>query len=426
MSTRTARQTGFAPRLLGEVLDVKHGYAFKGEFFGDEGLFVIVTPGCFFEEGGFRSREGKEKRYSGEVPDGYVLKKGDLIVAMTEQAEGLLGSAALVPADDLYLHNQRIGRIVIQRSDLADKRFIYYLLNARYVRQQIRASATGTKVRHTAPERIKKVKVGMPPLDVQCRIRTILSAYDDLIENNTRRIAILEEMAGALYHEWFVEFRFPGHEKVLMVESRHGRIPEGWGMGSLKRLVSCVRDTTEPGEHLRDREYVPIECLPRRSLALVESQSWTTAQSSLQLFSQGDILFGAMRPYFHKVIGAPFDGITRSTCFVLRPQENVDHAYAALTMFQDETVGFASAHTRGSTIPYAVWAGGLAEMPVLVPPAGIQQRFGDQITPVLNWISRSYFRQKNLRTTRDLLLPKLVSGEIDVSNLDIAVPEAEA
>lgn len=265
------------PLLLGDVLDVKHGFAFKGEFFGAEGPFVIVTPGSFFEEGGFRVREDKEKRYSGEVPDGFVLGKGTLIVAMTEQAEGLLGSAALVPGDDLYLHNQRIGRIEIRRPDLADKTFIYYLFNTQGVRQQIRASATGTKVRHTAPERIRNVKVQMPSLAVQRKTAAILSAYDDLIENNLRRIRVLEEMARVLYREWFVEFRFPGHERVRLVQVPYGSLPEGWKGSTIGALAEDVRRGVSPTEIPPDTPYIGLEHLPRKSITLCD---WGLASDS--------------------------------------------------------------------------------------------------------------------------------------------------
>ena len=107
---------------LGEALKVKHGFAFKGEFFAPEGLLMVVTPGNFLEQGGFRVRLGKERFYTGEFPDDYVLSMGDLIVAMTEQGEGLLGSTARIPESQKYLHNQRIGLIQIVNHQLLRQR----------------------------------------------------------------------------------------------------------------------------------------------------------------------------------------------------------------------------------------------------------------------------------------------------------------
>lgn len=162
---------------------------------------MVLTPGNFLEEGGFKEKADKAKWYIGPIPADYILSKGDLIVAMTEQAEGLLGSGALIPRSGVYLHNQRLGFVQIQGQQQADRLFIYYLFNSKPVRQQIRGSASGTKIRHTAPSRIADVKISVPPLPVQQRIAGILSAYDELIENSQRRIKILEAMAHALYSE---------------------------------------------------------------------------------------------------------------------------------------------------------------------------------------------------------------------------------
>ena len=107
---------------LGDLLEVKHGYAFLGEYFANKGTHIVLTPGNFFDKGGFKKKEDKEKWYTGPVPDEYVLGADDLLVAMTEQAEGLLGSSALVPCSDLYLHNQRLGLILVRDQKQTDKK----------------------------------------------------------------------------------------------------------------------------------------------------------------------------------------------------------------------------------------------------------------------------------------------------------------
>jgi type I restriction enzyme, S subunit len=215
-----------------DLFTVKHGYAFDGKYFTSEGEYILLTPGNFFDEGGFKLKEN-EKYYTGEIPDGYLLNRGDLLIAMTEQAEGLLGSSAIIPESGKYLHNQRLGLITACQPDLIDLRFLYHLFNTRHVRAQIRASASGVKVRHTSPSRIGEVRVRIPSVSTQRKIAAVLSTYDDLIENNTRRIAILEAMAQAIYREWFVEFHFPGHEKTKLVNSPLGKIPEGWKIAKL-------------------------------------------------------------------------------------------------------------------------------------------------------------------------------------------------
>ena len=128
---------------LGNLLEIKHGFAFLGAHFADHGTHILLTPGNFLDEGGFKHKGDKEKWYQGPIPPEYILNKGDLIVAMTEQAEGLLGSCAIIPTTGLYLHNQRLGLVKIHSLEQTDRKFIYYLFNSKSIRQQIRASARG-------------------------------------------------------------------------------------------------------------------------------------------------------------------------------------------------------------------------------------------------------------------------------------------
>ena len=163
-------------------------------------------------------RPGKDRWYTGDFPDEYVLCERDIIVAMTEQGPGLLGSSAIVPEGNLYLHNQRLGLLTDLDESILDRRFTYYLFNTRDVRAQISSSASGTKVRHTSPGRIYRVRVRVPCVESQARIADTLSAYDDLIANSRRRIALLEQAARELYREWFIRLRFPGFESTRIVD----------------------------------------------------------------------------------------------------------------------------------------------------------------------------------------------------------------
>ena len=234
--------------MLGDAIRVKHGFAFKSQYFSDSGEFVVLTPGNFNEEGGFWLRPSKDRFYSGEIPEDYVLNEGDLIVAMTEQGPGLLGSAALVPESGKYLHNQRLGLIQEIDNKFLDKYFLYYLFNTRPVRGQISSSATGTKVKHTAPERIYRVKIIVPTdVNQQRRIASILSAYDDLIENNRRRVQLLEQAARLLYKEWFVHLRFPGHEDVKIKDG----VPEGWERKKIAEVCETVGGGTPIHQSVR-------------------------------------------------------------------------------------------------------------------------------------------------------------------------------
>ena len=407
---------------LGDLVRVKHGYAFKGEFFGGEGTHVVLTPGNFEEAGGFKYKGEKEKWYSGPVPDDYVLNAGDLIVAMTEQGEGLLGSSALVPRSGTYLHNQRLG-LVAHAQSAADRKFLYYLFNSRSVRQQIRASANGAKIRHTSPSRIYEVKVCVPEVATQRYIASILSAYDDLIENNTRRIAILEEMARRIYEEWFVRFRFPGHEGVRMVESELGLVPEGWVFRPLSDLVDDVRDSVSPDAVAPNTPYVGLEHIPRRSIALAEWGRAADVQSGKLRFRERDILFGKIRPYFHKVAVATVSGVASSDAIVIRSKREADFGMALAVVSSDAFVSHATQTSNGTKMPRANWAV-LQQWLVPTPPGPLQSSFASLMGNVVSAVVNHVLRNRNLRTTRDLLLPKLISGELDVS--DLPDPESVA
>ncbi len=277
---------------LGDLLEIKHGYAFQGEYFANAGSHIVLTPGNFYDEGGFKDKGDKEKWYTGPIPFDYILKEGDLIVAMTEQGEGLLGSSAITPCSGLYLHNQRLGLVQIRDQSTADKQFLYYLFNSKPVRQQIRGSASGTKIRHTAPSRICEVKVRVPSLPIQRRIAGILSAYDDLIENNQRRIKILEKMARSLYREWFVHFRFPDHEKVKMVPSPFGPIPHGWEVKSVLKCVEIKPRVAVPREG--GNPFVPMSSLANDSMLITNIE--TRVGNNGTKFQNGDTLFARITP----------------------------------------------------------------------------------------------------------------------------------
>jgi type I restriction enzyme S subunit len=403
-------------RKFGDFFRVKHGYAFKSEFFAGNGDYIVLTPGNFFDEGGFKDKGNKEKFYAGSIPKGFVLNKGDLLVAMTEQAEGLLGSSAIVPESDRYLHNQRLGLITELDEEKLDKRFLYYLFNTRDVRNQIRASASGAKIRHTAPERILGVRFRYLPIEAQHRIASILSAYDDLIENNTRRIAILEEMARRIYEEWFVHFRFPGHEKVRMVESELGLIPEGWEIKTLGELAADIRQGIQPTDVDPQTPYVGLEHIPRRSITLNNWGNAQDVQSTKLTFNTGDILFGKIRPYFHKVAVAPVNGVTSSDSIVIRPKHADFYSLVLVTVSSDAFVAHATQTSNGTKMPRANW-NILVKYPVMLPPTELLRKFNSIVSDVVAITRNFILRNQNLRTTRDLLLPKLISGEIDISKL---------
>ena len=267
---------------------------------------------------------------------------------------------------------------------------------------------------------LKISKVFCPPLPTQRKIAAVLSAYDDLIENNTRRIKVLEDMAQTLYQEWFVHLRFPEHENVRMVESPLGSIPQGWKMDELGNLAESIRRNVKPRDVEEYTPYFGLEHLPRKSIALSNWDSVDSINSAKLRFKKGEILFGKIRPYFHKVGVAPLDGICSSDTIVIRPKVNKYFAITLSYVSSEHFIKYATATSQGSKMPRADWKV-LAKYPVIIPPHQITHYFSKFICEVVDNIQNLIFKNINLHQTRDLLLPKLISGETDVSELDIDI-----
>ena len=405
---------------LGDVLDVKHGFAFLGEHFSNEGTHIVLTPGNFFDDGGFKRKEGKDKWYRGTIPSQYILGKGDLVVAMTEQAEGLLGSAAIIPANDLYLHNQRIGLVLPKHAGAVDKVYAYYLFNSGSVRQQIRASASGTKIRHTAPSRIADVEVTLPPLPIQKRIAGILSAYDDLIENSQRRIKILEEMARRLYREWFVHFRFPGHEGCRFVESPLGEIPEGWEVNAFTEIAEVLSGGTPKTDVPQYWNGEIPFFTPRDAPDCFYLQDTEKHVSDIGLSKCAsalyppDTVFITARGTVGKVALPAVNMAMNQSCYALRGKTGIPQRFLFLMTLQQ--VDYLKTNTGGATFDTIV-VDTFRRMEVVSPSQAIASQFSELIDPVFEQVNTLQRQIQNLRRTRDLLLPRLLSGQLDVEAL---------
>lgn len=403
---------------IGELCRIKHGFAFKGEHFVDGGDLMILSPGNFRPGGGLQLRDGKETFYDGEFPPEFLLDEGDLLIAMTDlkQEAPILGSTIRVPQSGRYLHNQRLG-LVTDIADQVDSGFLYYLLNSEVVRSWLRATATGSTVRHTAPERIYAAQVRLPPIEQQTKIAASLEALDRLTANNRRRIEILEEMARLIHREWFVHFRFPGHENVQPVDSDLGPIPEGWEVGVFGDLVEVSRDAANPVDIEPGAALVGLEHIPRRSTTIHEWNQAGEIRSRKSLFVEGDILFGKIRPYFHKVVLAPIDGYCSTDAIVFRPELGVQGRALAVAS-SDEFVAHAVQTSNGTKMPRAN-TDVLMHYPVPIPPESILKAFESTVGPINTLCQNLSAQMRVLVEARDRLLPRLISGDVDLSKLDL-------
>jgi type I restriction enzyme, S subunit len=347
--------------------------------------------------------------------DRLLLDDNDLLFSRTSVVADGVGLCSLVNVNTEHLTwDSNIIRIRLN-PNYANPVFYFYFFNSPLGRGLVKSISSGVAVTTITSTGLSQLVVPHPSLEIQNRNAAILSAYDDLIENNTRRIQILEELARRIYDEWFVNFRFPGHENLKMMESEFGLIPQGWSAKRFGEIAQQVRRTVHPSEIEASTPYVGLEHIPRRSIALMEWDEAKDVQSMKHVFKAGNILFGKIRPYFHKVSVAPIDGICSTDAIVIEAKNREVFPFVLGTASSDAFVQYATQTSNGVNMPRANWSA-LLQYPVYIPTNTLIKRLSSFIEPVLAYIKNLTFKVRNLRQTRDLLLPKLTSGDIDVTN----------
>lgn len=327
---------------------------------------------------------------------------GDLVFT----AAGTLGQVGLIPKNGKYSRYIISNKQLRARFDPARAfgAYLYYWFTAPAMRRFIANQNTGASVPLITLGNLRRLPVNLPPLDEQRKIAAILAAYDDLIENNTRRIAILEEMARSLYREWFVEFRFPGHEAVEKVESSVSLVPKGW---SVKRIGDAVELAYGKALKADEREDGPFP---------VYGSSGVVGYHSASLVEGPGIIVGRKGNV----------GSVHWCDYGFYPIDTVFYVKSALSLyyifFNFKTQNFLN---NDAAVP-GLNRNQAYSLPLVVPDEVILERFDALLGPMFAQIR--LLREKNivLRRARDLLLPRLVSGELDVSELDIDTGELSA
>ena len=201
----------------------------------------------------------------------------------------ILNEYSLITSSDISLHDYNLISLLFcirANPNLVLPRFLFYFFNTPVSRGQIDLKATGTTVLGIRQPDLRELPIIVPPLPTQCKIAAVLSAYDDLIENNTRRIKILEGMAQTLYREWFVHFRFLGHENVPMVESPLGPIPQGWKVVRASEVIFINPKTSVPRDTIKP--FVPMKSATENSMLITEIGE-KTGNSGAKFKSELDI-----------------------------------------------------------------------------------------------------------------------------------------
>ena len=279
---------------------------------------------------------------------------------------------------------------LFEANEQSNIRYLYYCLKAN--QSLLGNMQNGTGIPHVRGEDLKEFEIPLPPLPVQRRIADILSAYDDLIENNRRRIAILEETARLAYRKWF-----GGGETCKT---------------TLDKVCHDVRRGVCPDDIAPDTPYIGLEHMPRRSISLCEWESAQKVTSTKLAFVAGDILFGKIRPYFHKVGITFVDGVASSDAIVIKPNHPELLAYVLMTVSSDAFVAAASQGMKeGAKMPRADWKQ-LLQYPVILPDDKALAAFNKVLNPILAQLKTLCFSTRKLAAARDMLLPRLMKGDV--------------
>ncbi|MDT0500319.1 restriction endonuclease subunit S [Halomonas sp. PAR7] len=345
-----------------------------------------------------------------------ALRPGDVAVVRT----GYPGTAAVIPPS-LPISNCA-DLVVITPSEDLDPWFLSCLFNSIWGKGAVAGNLVGVAQQHFNVSAAKNLTIYLPPLVTQRRIAAALSAYDDLIENNTRRIEILEEMARRLYEEWFVHFRFPGNEGVSFKESELGKIPEGWRIQELGDVYQINPEAIKPKSAPDEIHYIDIASVSPGQIDKAETMQFANAPGrARRIVRSGDVLWSCVRPNRRScaMVVEPRENTVASTGFAVLRARSVSKHYLYQHVRADQFVSYLVNRATGAAYP-AVKAADFKEAKIIVPQRDILSDFDKAVAPMRSLIHRLDRKNANLRAQRDLLLPKLVSGEIDVS--DIPMP----
>ena len=424
---------------LGELIDIRHGFAFEGKFIHDEPHNdILLTPGNFSIGGGFKGE--KLKYYTGFVPREFILNGGDVIVSMTDLSKqsDTLGYPAVVPArhdERRYLHNQRLGKVLLKSPSEVDIRYIYYVMCSSEYRNEVLASATGTTVKHTSPDRIKRHSLRLPPLSEQRVIAHILGTLDDKIVLNRRMNETLEAMARALFKSWFVDYDpvrakiqgsdigLPKHIADLfpdrLVDPEVGEMPEGWQFGTLYDVAFLNPESWSAKHSPENVVYVDLANTKWGYIESVQNFPWDEAPSrARRVLRKGDTVIATVRPGNGSFALIGEDGLTGSTDFaVLRPREATDRGLVWCAATSSGNIDRLAHLADGGANP-AVRPDEIGSTPLPLANPDIRLAFSRLANPLLDKSNGNKRASRELANLRDRLLPRLISGEIHLHDAE--------
>ena len=394
---------------LGDLLEVTRGASLSGEYFSTQGDYMRLTCGNFdYQNNCFKSNTSKDNLYyTGNFNQEYLMKKDDIITPLTEQAVGLLGSTAWVPESGKYIQSQDVAKIT-PNEKLLDKKFCYYLISSKVVKQQLSAAAQQTKIRHTSPDKIKDCTVWIPSLEEQTKIGQFLYDIDSKIALNRQINDNLEAMARQLYDYWFVQFDFPDEKgkpyksnggKMVWNEELMRNIPSSWNVQPIGDILDRYTTT---------KKYTTKEYLSYGNYPIIDQgDSYIvgfTNESDNLLTRHPAVLFG---DHSTKVKYLDFD--------FARGADGTQILYSNNECVSEHYLYF---YVKSINIPnpgYSRHFKYLKSFPIIVPAKVTIARFERIVNSLFKKWTQNIFQDIELSKQRDELLPLLMNGQATVN-----------
>ena len=391
---------GWRETKLGNCIDIKHGYAFKGEGISKlNNNNILVTPGNFDIGGGFK--KSKLKYFKGKIPKDYILEKNDIVVTMTDLSKDsdTLGYSAKIPKsikDEIYLHNQRIGLVQLRKNNI-EKDFLYWLMRTNDYHSFIVGASTGTAIRHTSPTTIREYKFSLPPLAEQKTIAETLGSLDDKIELLHRQNKTLEDMAQALFQKWFVE-----------------GADESWEQKPLDTVANYLNGLAcQKYPPKNDKEKLPVLKIRELKDGITNKSDWVTSKiDNKYIVELGDIIFSWSRSLELKIWNGQRCALNQHL-FKITSECYPKWFYYLWTNFYLEK--FRQIADGKATTMGHIKRGDLSKSMVLAPSKFILSDMNENMEHLFDKIISNYKKIIISKKTREILLPKLMSGQIGVS-----------
>lgn len=369
----------------------------------DDGIRFIKIKDIIRNRISFDANMYVPQEYYDALPAERKAKNGDVLYTVV----GSYGTPCFVDLKERFCFERNIA--LLHPNETIDSKFLYYaILNPSFF-AAVDAIANGSAQKLIPLSKLKAMEINVPALDIQRRIADILSTYDDLIENNQKQIKLLEEAAQRLYKEWFVDLRFPGHETTPIIDG----VPEGWVATHVGAICTLRKETLIPAKIPTGLPYIGLEHMPRKSICLSEWGDSSEVSSNKYAYYAGDIIFGKIRPYFHKVGFALTNGIASTDSFIMKAQNELWGLLLMVVSSKDFVEDTYQKCKEGSKMPRADWSS-MRNYKILIANNQLQSLFEQQIKSRTDKIKSLALQNRVLAEARDRLLPKLMRGELEV------------